>query len=97
MITINDLDKMMERKEYDGFGYLGHECRNNSLDLLIVQELNKQNLDFSLSFLFLNSRPSRFMGDELKETESIEDRVIIINKYLVKEISLLRKEIQENN
>lgn len=75
MITVNDLDKMMERKEYDGFGYLGHECRNKSLDLLIIQELNKQDLDFSLAFLFLNSRPARFMGDELKESSSIEDQV----------------------
>jgi hypothetical protein len=96
-ITLTDLDAMLEKRSYKGFGYLGHICRTRKLDLLVIQELNQMGLDANESFLFLNSRAGRFMGDELESLIDDSEIVEKIRKHLTKEVPALKKEIQENN
>lgn len=64
-LTKQDLTRMKYEKAYEGFGYLGHEKRNEWTDEKLLKAANELNLSYADLFLYANSRPARHTMDVL--------------------------------
>lgn len=63
MITYQDIENLVERDEYMGFGYLGNSRRRHDHDRLLATAANHLGLSLDDVFLWANSRPARHFMD----------------------------------
>ena len=62
-LTVNDLNKMTSRSDYNGFGYLRHEKRSKSSDNRLIRQANSLGLLSEDLFSWANSKPARHFMD----------------------------------
>ena len=63
-IKCTELTALINRDEYGGFGYLGHEFRGHASDVNLVKAANEMGLGIEDLFLWANSRYARHFMDQ---------------------------------
>lgn len=97
---MNAIDKMKQNENWLGFGYIGHEMRENPLaDKLVLKAIKELKLSDEDAFLFLNSKPGRWLGDSMSfwldsKKSTKKQKVESIKETIKKELFNLKKELK---